>query len=135
VEECSRGAFSNNYCGMHWSRWYHHGNPLIRKKRANGEGTIARGYLIYGKADGSGHYREHRRIMEQHLGRRLLEDEVVHHRDRNKLNNAISNLVVIDRRTHMLLCGLENVFSLPKAEAQKLLDLVTIQFSYKILLI
>lgn len=134
VQECEKGAFSNGYCGLHWNRWYVHGDPLFRKKRANGEGSIARGYLIYGRKDGKGHYREHRRVMERFLGRPLLDTEVVHHKDRNKLNNDPANLAVLDRRTHALLCGLENVFSLPKPEAQKLLDLVKEQFNYQIIL-
>lgn len=31
-------------------------------------------------------------MMEEHLGRLLLQSEVVHHRDKNKANNAIDNL-------------------------------------------
>jgi hypothetical protein len=30
--------------------------------------------------------------MEQYLGRYLLPNEVVHHKDKNKSNNAIENL-------------------------------------------
>lgn len=38
------------------------------------------------------HVLEHRVIMEQHLGRNLEQWELVHHIDRNKKNNNISNL-------------------------------------------
>ena len=35
---------------------------------------------------------EHRLVMEQYLGRYLLPNEVVHHRDNNPANNHIDNL-------------------------------------------
>ncbi len=37
----------------------------------------------------------HRVVMEKHLGRYLKPEEVVHHRDRNHLNNKISNLKLL----------------------------------------
>jgi len=36
----------------------------------------------------------HRWIVEKKIGRRLKPDEVVHHRDGNKLNNSPNNLQV-----------------------------------------
>ena len=39
-------------------------------------------------------------VMEKQLGRRLKENEVVHHKDGNKLNNDISNLKVMSRGEH-----------------------------------
>lgn len=46
---------------------------------------------------------EHRHIMEEHLGRTLGVDEVVHHKDGDKTNNDIENLEVISRSEHSRL--------------------------------
>lgn len=42
----------------------------------------------------------HRIIMENHLGRLLDSDEVVHHKDGNKKNNSITNLQVMTAKDH-----------------------------------
>lgn len=49
----------------------------------------------------------HRALMENKLGRLLTSDEVVHHKDGNKKNNDISNLELMDRRSHARLHMLE----------------------------
>lgn len=43
---------------------------------------------------------EHRYVMEQHLGRPLKPDELVHHIDGNKQNNDISNLALTSQTEH-----------------------------------
>jgi len=45
--------------------------------------------------------RLHRYIMEEFLGRKLSSNEVVHHKDGNKLNNDIDNLEVLTRSEHL----------------------------------
>lgn len=43
---------------------------------------------------------EHRYIMEKHLNRRLKTDEVVHHKNHDRLDNRLCNLEVQDRAEH-----------------------------------
>ncbi len=49
---------------------------------------------------------EHRVVMEKHLGRKLTFQDVVHHIDGNKKNNAIENLELTTRQKHMPIHGL-----------------------------
>lgn len=43
---------------------------------------------------------EHRLVMEQHLGRYLMQDEVIHHINGNKKDNRIKNLIVLTVSEH-----------------------------------
>jgi hypothetical protein len=76
----------------------------------SGHGNIVHGHKAnLERGDKSGYYREregvreHRLVMEQILGRKLLHNEVVHHKDHNKRNNDPSNLEVKTKSEHASL--------------------------------
>lgn len=59
------------------------------------------GYLMYSPTARNGdRMLHHRYVMEQHLGRKLRSDEIVHHKDEDKQNNDISNLEIMTRSQH-----------------------------------
>lgn len=43
---------------------------------------------------------EHRYIMEQHIGRKLSRNEVVHHKNGDKRDNSIENLEIMSLSEH-----------------------------------
>lgn len=47
-----------------------------------------------------GNYKLHRKKIEDLIGRRLTSNEIVHHKDENKLNNNIDNLQIMTRGEH-----------------------------------
>ena len=63
------------------------------------EYICSQGYKMIGKS--KNRKAEHRRVMEEYLGRELSPNEIVHHIDGNKLNNDISNLVLTTRADHL----------------------------------
>jgi len=56
-----------------------------------------------------GYVREHRLIIENNVGRLLLKNEVVHHKDGNTLNNSLDNLELMTASEHSRFHVKDNV--------------------------
>jgi hypothetical protein len=67
-----------------------------------GEALSSQGYVLI-RVDGV-YVEKHRHIMELYLGRKLLSEEVVHHKDGNKTNNDFANLeLLLNQSSHSKL--------------------------------
>lgn len=63
-----------------------------RPRRKKGQGCINQyGYIVVPNPRG-GQMHQHRLIMEQHLGRPLLKEEKVHHKNGVRTDNRLENL-------------------------------------------
>tara|TARA_R110002012_G_scaffold110793_1_gene255458 strand:- start:521 stop:1198 length:678 start_codon:yes stop_codon:yes gene_type:complete len=90
----------------------HKYNPLVISRDEEGYYEDEKGYMVrrVRKLRESGKYKGrmhrvkeymHRMVMQDHLGRKLLPIEQVHHIDMNKTNNHISNLWLCTPSDHM----------------------------------
>jgi len=55
----------------------------------------------------NGYVLHHRIVVENHIGRLLNADEVVHHKNHNKFDNRIENLEVLNYKEHVRKHSLE----------------------------
>lgn len=77
-------------------------NAMPAGPMRSNNGWIHQGYRLICTPDGR-EMREHRWIMEQHLGRRLLTNELVHHINGIKIDNRLENLELMDWAEHTSL--------------------------------
>jgi hypothetical protein len=101
VEVCDRPTNSKGLCKTHRDRQAEHGDPLaeVPINTPAGEGYVSHGYWhipvppeLRHLTNGDTPYPEHRFVMAAYLGRALNPDEVIHHRNGDKLDNRIENL-------------------------------------------
>jgi hypothetical protein len=98
---CERGAHSSGYCRSHYRRLRLYGDPDGgRPPRTRSEhGHMSHGYWKVTVphhemhlTNGVRYEFEHRLLMARHLRRALTADEVVHHRNGDRLDNRLENL-------------------------------------------
>lgn len=91
-EGCDRPHRSKGWCGGHYAQVAAGNEPKpLRKLAPRGSGSLnGNGYRMIA-VDGS-YVPEHRYIYEQFLGRKLLKEENIHHKNGVRHDNRLENL-------------------------------------------
>jgi hypothetical protein len=90
VKGCSRWSLARGWCRLHYDRWRRDGEPgeVAPHKYA---GYLNRNGYFEIRVDGRTIF-QHRYVVEQHLGRPLLPEENIHHKNGVRHDNRLENL-------------------------------------------
>lgn len=103
IPECNGSVVARGWCNRHYKTWKTHGDPLAGRLYAK-RGTADKASIYKAKVKNGKQRFEHILVAERALGRPLPAGAIVHHVDKNPLNNTPSNLVICpDQRYHMLI--------------------------------
>lgn len=102
IPGCDREVHARQWCGLHYDRWLHRGDPMTVLLGQRGNGTKDSNGYCHVRINNK-RRRMHVIIAEGVLRRPLKKGEEVHHADENKLNNSNDNLVICNRAYHQLL--------------------------------
>lgn len=92
-----------NFCSkICWCEW------RKEKTKLNPGSWIENGYRVLYTENGKG-IKEHIKIMQDHIGRELTLDEVVHHINEIRTDNRIENLQLMTRGEHSKLHRIKEV--------------------------
>ncbi len=62
---------------------------------------------------------EHRFVIEQLIGRKLDYEEIIHHKNKNRVDNNVENLEILDRKTHNFTHGFDKYYFKKMNQAYK----------------